>query len=74
MSPKDVTPPKMPFTLNPKMIFTIIIVVAIAAVFTSSFFVVDQTGVVRYANSKYEVSKPAHFEAIFTALGELRKK
>ena len=43
MSAKDVTPPKMPFTLNPKMIFTIIIVVAVAAVFTSSFFVVDQT-------------------------------
>jgi peroxiredoxin len=39
-----------------------------------SIFVVDQKGIVRYANTKYEVSNPAHFEAIFTALGELRDK
>ena len=36
-----------------------------------SIFVVDQTGVVRYANPKYEVSNPSHFEAIFTALQEI---
>jgi len=43
MPERDVTPPRMPFTLQPKMIFLILVVVAVASVVMSSFFVVDQT-------------------------------
>lgn len=43
MPERDVTPPRLPFTLQPKMIFLILVVVAVASVVMSSFFVVDQT-------------------------------
>lgn len=43
MPERNVTPPKMPFTLQPKMIFIILFVVAAVSVVMSSFFVVDQT-------------------------------
>ncbi len=34
-----------------------------------SIFIVGPDGVIKYANPKYEVSKAAHFAAIFEALG-----
>lgn len=38
-----------------------------------SVFVIDGDGLLRYLNTKYEVSKPAHFEALVAALEELKK-
>jgi peroxiredoxin len=38
-----------------------------------SVFVVDRTGILRYQNVKYEVSKEAHFEALLEALEALRE-
>jgi membrane protease subunit HflK len=43
MPERDVTPPKLPFTLQPKMILLVLIVIAAVSVVMSSFFVVDQT-------------------------------
>ena len=43
MPERDVTPPKMPITLQPKLIILVILVVAAISVVVSSFFVVDQT-------------------------------
>lgn len=43
MPERDVTPPKMPITLQPKLILMVILVVAAISVVVSSFFVVDQT-------------------------------
>ena len=43
MPEKNVTPPKLPFTLQPKLIFIVLIVFAAISVVMSSFFVVDQT-------------------------------
>ena len=36
-----------------------------------SLFVVDKTGVLRHVNPKYELSKPAQYEAVFQVLQEL---
>ena len=38
-----------------------------------SLFVVDKTGVLRHVNPKYELSKPAQYEAVFQVLQELNK-
>jgi membrane protease subunit HflK len=43
MFERNVTPPKLPFTLRPKMVFVIVVVVVALSVALSSFFVVDQT-------------------------------
>ncbi|MDR1933284.1 MAG: FtsH protease activity modulator HflK [Spirochaetales bacterium] len=43
MLERNVTPPKLPFTLRPKTVLVIAIVVAALAALLSSFFVVDQT-------------------------------
>lgn len=43
MSERDVSPPRMPFSLKPRLVVIIIIVVVIIALVTGSFFVVDQT-------------------------------
>jgi membrane protease subunit HflK len=43
MPEKNVTPPKLPFTLQPKLILIVLIVFAAVSVVMSSFFVVDQT-------------------------------
>ncbi len=43
MSERDVTPPKLPFSLKPKMIIIIVVVIAVIILIASSFFVVDQT-------------------------------
>ncbi|MDR3200690.1 MAG: FtsH protease activity modulator HflK [Spirochaetales bacterium] len=43
MLERNVTPPGLPFTLRPKMVFAIAAVVAVLAIALSSFFVVDQT-------------------------------
>lgn len=38
-----------------------------------SVFVVDRDGLLRFQNTKYEVGKPAHFEALVAAVEELKK-
>ncbi|MFP4330131.1 MAG: FtsH protease activity modulator HflK [Alkalispirochaetaceae bacterium] len=43
MSERDVTPPKLPFSLKPQSIAIVIVVVLLIGVGASSFFVVDQT-------------------------------
>ena len=43
MSERNVTPPKLPFTLKPKTIVIIVIVIVVVGIGMSSFFVVDQT-------------------------------
>ena len=43
MSERDVSPPKMPFNLRPKLVVTVLVVVLLIALTASSFFVVDQT-------------------------------
>lgn len=43
MSERNVTPPKLPFTINPKLILLVLIVVAIFGVATTSVYMVDQT-------------------------------
>jgi membrane protease subunit HflK len=40
---RDVTPPKLPFTLQPKTVLLLVAVVAVIAIALTSFFVVDQT-------------------------------
>ncbi len=43
MSQRDVTPPKMPFSLKPGMIILVLAAVVVLVLVLSSFFVVDQT-------------------------------
>lgn len=43
MSERDVSPPKMPFSLKPRLIIIILAVVLVIIIATGSFFVVDQT-------------------------------
>jgi len=43
MPERNVTPPKMPFTFQPRTVIIIVIVVALLAVIMGSFFIVDQT-------------------------------
>lgn len=43
MSERDVSPPRMPFSLKPKYVIAVVIIIAVIAVVMSSFFVVDQT-------------------------------
>jgi membrane protease subunit HflK len=40
---RNVTPPKLPFTLQPKTVFLVAAAVAVIAIALTSFFVVDQT-------------------------------
>lgn len=43
MSERNVTPPKLPFTIKPKLILFALIVIAVFGVATTSVFIVDQT-------------------------------
>ncbi len=43
MSERNVTPPKLPFTIKPKLIVFALIVIAVIGVATTSVFIVDQT-------------------------------
>lgn len=43
MSERNVTPPKLPFTIKPKLIVFALIVIAVIGVATTSFYIVDQT-------------------------------
>jgi len=43
MSERDVSPPKMPFNLSPRLVIIILAVVIVIVIATGSFFVVDQT-------------------------------
>lgn len=43
MSERDVSPPKMPFNLSPRLVIIILAVVVVIVIATGSFFVVDQT-------------------------------
>ena len=43
MSERDVSPPKMPFNLSPRLVVIILAVVIVIVIATGSFFVVDQT-------------------------------
>ncbi len=43
MSERDVSPPKMPFNLRPRLVVIVIVVVLLIALAASSVFVVDQT-------------------------------
>jgi membrane protease subunit HflK len=43
MSERDVSPPKMPFNLRPRLVVTVLVVVVLIALAASSFFVVDQS-------------------------------
>ena len=43
MSERDVSPPKMPFNLSPRLLIIILAVVIVIVIATGSFFVVDQT-------------------------------
>lgn len=68
MSERDVTPPKLPFSLKPRTIIIILVVVAVIAVATSSFFVVDQTerGVVLLLGRYNRTAGPGlHFKLPF---------
>ncbi len=68
MSERDVTPPKLPFSLKPRTIIVILVVVVVIAVATSSFFVVDQTerGVVLLLGRYNRTAEPGlHFKLPF---------
>ncbi|TVR89564.1 MAG: FtsH protease activity modulator HflK [Spirochaetaceae bacterium] len=43
MSERNVTPPKLPFTIKPKLVLFALIVIAVFGVATTSVFIVDQT-------------------------------
>ena len=43
MSERDVSPPRMPFNLRPRLVVIVLIVIVLIALTASSFFVVDQT-------------------------------
>jgi membrane protease subunit HflK len=43
MSERDVSPPRMPFSLKPRLIIIILAVILLIVIITGSFFVVDQT-------------------------------
>ncbi len=43
MSERDVSPPKLPFNLSPRLLIIILAVVIVIVIATGSFFVVDQT-------------------------------
>ncbi len=42
MSERDVSPPKMPFNLRPRLVVIVLVVIVLLALTASSFFVVDQ--------------------------------
>ena len=68
MSERDVTPPKLPFSLKPRTIIIIIVVVALIVVVTSSFFVVDQAEeavVLRFGNYNRTVGPGLNFKLPF---------
>ena len=43
MSERDVSPPKMPFNLRPRLVVIVLVAIVVIALIASSFFVVDQT-------------------------------
>ena len=43
MSERDVSPPRMPFSLKPRLIIIVLAVILLIVIVTGSFFVVDQT-------------------------------
>ena len=43
MSERDVSPPKMPFSLKPRLVIIILAVILLIVIITGSLFVVDQT-------------------------------
>lgn len=68
MPARNVTPPKLPFTIQPKMILVILAVVAVASVVMSSFFVVDQTEeavVLRFGKFNRLAQPGLHFKLPF---------
>ncbi|TFH05757.1 MAG: FtsH protease activity modulator HflK [Spirochaetales bacterium] len=68
MSERDVSPPKLPFTLRPRLIVIVLVVVVLIALTASSFFVVDQTAqgvVLRFGQFRKTVEPGLHFKMPF---------
>lgn len=68
MSERDVSPPRLPFNLRPRMVVIVLIVVIVIALAMGSFFVVDQTEqavVLRFGRYLKSVDEGLHFKLPF---------
>jgi membrane protease subunit HflK len=68
MLERNVTPPKMPFTVTPRTILIVVIVIVVVLIGMSSFFVVDQTEeavVLRFGKFNRIVEAGLHFKLPF---------
>ena len=68
MSERDVSPPKMPFNVRPRIVVIVLVVIVIIALSASSFFVVDQTeqGIVLRLGRFLKAAEPGlHFKLPF---------
>jgi membrane protease subunit HflK len=68
MSERDVSPPKMPFNVRPRLVVIVLVVILVIALSASSFFVVDQTeqGIVLRLGRYLKSAEPGlHFKLPF---------